>query len=268
MVNRMLLFLSIILTCIMPTLSDMRSDSEWSIGFKGGLNIGSMFGTQKDFFVDEYGNDLSFKDGIDFGIFLQYSPLKFFGLSIELLFTTKGYEATFYSNEVIREYMEAIRNYFELPLIAKIQAPFPRRYNPYIFFGTGPALNVTAKNRYKVTKNNSSSFDSDDIDIVEPVTINLHDNSTASDDRGNIINYTFNDFHRWFDLPFVFGLGHVISFSKLAIVINTRFSLSLLGFNRLSSSMKKELNSKRIIYTELDEKYIHISVLAGLAYKF
>ena len=49
MVNRMLLFLSIILTCIMPTLSDMRSDSEWSIGFKGGLNIGSMFGTQKDF---------------------------------------------------------------------------------------------------------------------------------------------------------------------------------------------------------------------------
>jgi len=261
MAKRKLLFLSIIFTCMIPAFSDTRNDStKWEIGLKWGRNVSSMR-TPNDY-VEIYG--LDFKYGYDLGIFLQYSPKKIFGLSLELLFTTKGYESLVYVSDNKKYDMVAIRNYIELPLIAKIQAPFPCRYNPYIFFGIGPALNVTAKNRYKSAffylNGNDKIFDS--------FTINLHDDSTYEVSRGTYINYTFKDFHRWFDLPFVFGLGHVISFSKLAIVINTRFSLSLLGFNRLSSSMKKELNSKRIIYTELDEKYIHISVLAGLAYKF
>lgn len=259
MTKRKLLFLSIIFTCVIPANSDTRNDSKLAIGFNLGRNFSSMRTPNDN--VEIYG--LDFKSGADLGIFLQYSPQKFFGLSLELLFATKGYESIIYDSDDKKYEMVAIRNYIELPLIAKLQVPLPRMYNPYIFFGIGPALNVTAKNKYKSALRYINGKD-----VFDSFTINLHDDSTYEVIRGTYMNYTFKDFHRWFDLPFVFGLGHVISFSKLAIVINTRFSLSLLGFNRLSSSMKNELNSKRIIYKELEEKYFHFSVLTGLAYKF
>jgi hypothetical protein len=251
----------------------MRVESKWSIGFKGGLNWASMYGSQSSYLVEEYGNSPTINNGPDFGLFLQYSPMKFVGVSVDIFFTTKGYDAIFYDDGNRMDYMEAIRNYFEMPVIVKIQAPFPCRYNPYIFFGTGPAINVTAENRYRITTK-SYGFDAtgnlvnSKKDVANPVTVNLHHNSTIKDSLGNVIDYTFNDFHRWFDFPLVFGLGHVISFSKIDIVINTRASVSSLSFNRLSSSIKRDLDSKGVTYRELEEKYINISMLVGLAYKF
>jgi hypothetical protein len=108
-----------------------------SIGAKFGFNIAKIVGGEdlEDIDEEDFDADVAFRTGIQIGLAAEFPINDRVSFQPELLYLQKGYtlEGAFFGEQIE---VDAILNYFEVPLLAKIninQGPYPVLLPPWAF---------------------------------------------------------------------------------------------------------------------------------------
>jgi len=109
-------------------------DGKMMFGVKGGLNLANVIGDDAE--------NTSMKIGFVGGVFMCYNITEIFAIQPELLFSMKG--AKFEEGDLEANLK---LNYFEIPLLLKVNLPTEGKMKPSLY--AGPALGILMSAKYE-----------------------------------------------------------------------------------------------------------------------
>jgi hypothetical protein len=128
--------------------------SQSNVAFGGKVGF-----TQSDLYGKDV-NDVQFRNSVAAGAFLKISPVSFFAIQPEFLFTKKGAVHERNAGAIKDEYRI---NYFEIPVLAKLRLPIAGIVYPNVF--AGPYYAFTTGATYTVVQNETDITAERDIDV-------------------------------------------------------------------------------------------------------
>lgn len=162
---------SISVLALLLVLSFQASAQSFGLGFKGGLNLSKLNGS------DAGNNDL--RAGYHAGLMLDMGVNRFLSIQPELLYSTKGYKLEVNPVSNVTTTYRARISYIDVPLLLKIKAS-------NLFFEAGPQLSFLLNAREEVE------------------TVTRSGNNTFTNSQENTTTDNFNST----DFGVVIGLGY------------------------------------------------------------
>jgi hypothetical protein len=124
------------------------------LGIKGGMGFAKLSG-------DDIG-DCDWRQGMNIGVFTEYSILNLVTIQPELLYVKKGAEAPYnlFSDQdipIVDTYMAKL-DYLEMPVLASVSVPLPSIFQPRIFAGPYVAYNLKSEGHYSMSSPSDLDF--------------------------------------------------------------------------------------------------------------
>lgn len=254
-------------------------NSKGGISLEGGLSICSLFGSQIEAIEEDYGNKVKSRYSANIGISVIHKFKKHLGLTYGLFLSGKGNsilldkESEIDFNAIIpaniTDSLILVKKYsfLEVPLLFRptFTRGSDKEFDMHFFIGPTFSLLLSAKDVYYIQSPSYGSSGKNEVDRV-----NLKKSEVFSNDSGNTINYTFDGYHRNYDVNLTLGIGFGQSLDRVGFYLDYRFNLGFFDFNRLSGTAKSELkayyssNGGKPILRELTQKFRNHTVDIGM----
>lgn len=228
-----------------------------SLGFIGGVNLGTMHGKSMDGLDAIYGdNSTSLRFSGNGIIAVTYQFHRLLAVQSGVTFSGKGFKVL-----LAKEYVEGVTierfllrsiNHLELPLIVRLSLKKKRndlmsgagKVFFHVFAGVGfdcvikASDNEYLKYTYDSTSLSNSQNGKDNVDEVD-----LLKDKTYTDTLGNKLHYSYDSYFRRADITAIAGCSIEKRFDAVGILLQFQYLQGLLNFNEVSDRAKEELSN-------------------------